>query len=166
MDDTRPQTRDVPVQAVTQSTIGPIVGVVDGSDAAPGEVGEFLTALQSVNYTGGTHIETSITLINMPPGDWDMQASASFSTHVGSVLFELVPIPTGMSNAMVGWMGVFSATASPAVDAEDLVLIGQSARGSFAVPTPLAFDIQVDQSTASGLPSGVMLIRIEARRRR
>jgi hypothetical protein len=158
---------DLPAPSSSTSTIGPIIGVVDGSDAAPGEVGEFLTSLITYAYLGyPTKNETTLTPINMPPGDWDLSASASFTTTTGSVLFELVPIPTGMSNAMVGWIGDFGPPGSMATDVEDLVLIGQIARGSFAVNTPLAFDVQVDQGTNTSLLGGTMTMRIEARRRR
>lgn len=146
--------------------IGPIIGVVDGSNAAPGEVGEFITALGTFNFTGATSTSMgTITLINAPPGDWDFTVSASFSTLVESVFFALSPVPVGMSNSMVGFSGTFTAGLGPGMDAEDIVLIGQSARGSFAVTTALSFVIQIIQNEA-GLLGGVMTMRIEGRRRR
>jgi hypothetical protein len=140
---------------------GPIIGVVDGSDAAPGEVGEFMTAIGTFNYAAGVANTGSITLINMPPGDWDFTISSSFTTLIGSALFELQPIPTGMSNSMFGLNGNFGAMAP-----ETVIIIGQSARGSFAVNTVMTFLVEVDQAITAGLPAGVMTLRIEARRRR
>lgn len=151
---------------VSPSTVGPIVGVVDGSDAAPGQVGEFLTATGTFAYAAGSGTGVTstgtINLISMPPGDWDFTISASFSNLITSALFELNPFPvTGMSNAMVGLNGNFTMSG----EAQTVVIIGQSARGSFAVTTALVFEVQVFNS-ATTEPAGTMTLRIEARRRR
>ena len=157
--------RPIPAQAVTQATIGPIVGVVDGSDAAPGEVGEFLIAAGTFNYAAGTAAGQGstghIALINMPPGDWDLTVSAAYTNLISSSLFFLDPLPTGMSNAMFGLNGNFTFPG----EAENVIIIGQSARGSFAVNTQLTFQVQVFQSSTA-LPAGTMTLGIEARRRR
>jgi hypothetical protein len=143
---------------------GPIIGVVDGSDAAPGEVGEFLTAEKSFTYAafaaGGTTSTGQIELINMPPGDWDMTISSSYSGLITGSLFFLNPQPTGVSNAMFGLNTNFTMAGE-----EEVIIIGQSARGSFAVNTLLSFEVQVYQGTA-GLTGGTMDLRIECRRRR
>jgi hypothetical protein len=152
--------------ATSPDFVGPIVGVVDGSDAAPGEVGEFLTAIGTFNYAASPATSTGqLAMINMPPGDWDIWASASFTTLIESTLFHLNPVPTGMSNSMFGLMGLFSVSNLVSMDVETLVLVGQTARGSFAVPTLLSFEVQVFQGSAS-LPAGTMILRVEARRRR
>ena len=152
--------------ATSPDFVGPIVGVVDGSDAAPGEVGEYLTASGDFNYAASPAGSTGqLALINMPPGDWDLWVSASFSTLIESTLFFLNPEPTGMSNAMFGVMGLFNVTQFVSLDVERVVLVGQTARGSFAVPTLLSFEVQVFQGSP-GLPAGVMTLRVEARRRR
>jgi hypothetical protein len=160
--------RDLPAPFTSTSTIGPIIGVVDGSAAAPGEVGEFITALGTFNYTAYPNTsQENITLLNLPPGDWDAEASASFTTAVGAVFFALAqPVPTGASNSMVGFAGDFGPAAGMAADVLDVALIGQTARLSFANPTPLIFVLQVDQATNSSLLAGTMTIRIECRRRR
>jgi hypothetical protein len=154
-----------PTISTTPPIPGPIIGVVDGSDASPGQVGEFLTAVGSFAYAAGNvgdGLSTGhINLINMPPGDWDLTISASFSTVITSALFNLDPFPvTGMSNAMAGLNGNFTTTTM-----EVAIIIGQSARGSFAVNTALVFLVEVYQGTTS-LPGGTMDLRIEARRRR
>jgi hypothetical protein len=157
---------DIITPMISTSPIpGPIIGVVDGSDAAPGQVGEFLTATGTFAYaagtTGGVTSTGSINLISMPPGDWDLTISAAFSTLITSALFELNPFPvTGMSNQMIGLNGNF--TTGSMVEA---VIIGQSARGSFAVTTALVFEVQVYQ-VGTALLAGTMSLRIEARRRR
>lgn len=155
-----------PTLSTTPPVPGPIIGVVDGSDAAPGQVGEFLTAVGTFAYaagaTGGVGSTGFINLITMPPGDWDFTIAASFTDLISSALFLLNPFPvTGMSNEMFGLNGNFTSS----MEAETVIIIGQSARGSFAVTTPLRFEVQVFQG-AAGLPAGTMALRIEARRRR
>lgn len=154
-----------PLTISTTPVYGPIVGVVDGSDAAPGEVGEFKFATGTFAYAAGTTAGVTstgtINLINMPPGDWDFTISASFSDLITSALFFLTPLPTGMSNPMFGLNGNFTMAG----EAETVVIIGQSARGSFAVNTLLSFEVQVFNN-ATTEPAGTMTLRIEARRRR
>lgn len=157
---------DVPPNlTVAANTIGPIIGVVDGSDAAPGEVGEFLTAVGSFAYAAGTVSGTTstgtINLITMPPGDWDLTVSASFTNVITAAVFYLnPPTPTGMSNSMAGLNADYTLAGT-----EETIIIGQCARGSFAVTTNLTFFVQVYNQSQSE-PAGTMDIRIEARRRR
>ena len=157
--------RDLPAPSSSTSTIGPIMGVTDGSDAAPGEVGEFLHATGTFNYAAGTATGTGSTgqidLLNVPPGDWDFTIAASFSGLITSALFFLNPVPTGVSNEMIGLNGNFTMPG----EEESIVIVGQSARGSFAVATLLSFEVQVYQSSAV-LTAGTMDLRVEARRRR
>jgi hypothetical protein len=157
--------RLTPTLSTSPPIPGPIIGVVDGSNAAPGQVGEFMTAVGTFAYAagGGTGVGSTgtINLINMPPGDWDFTISASFSNLITSALFFLNPLPTGMSNAMFGLNGNFTMSG----EAETVVIVGQSARGSFAVNTELTFEVQVFNSTTAE-PAGTMSLRIEARRRR
>lgn len=159
---------DIPAPSSSTSTIGPIIGVVDGTDAAPGEVGEFLTANGTFNYAAGTDgfgttSTGHITLINMPPGDWDMTIFAMFSTLITSALFLLDPYPvTGVSNKMFGLNGNFTGGVTGGITT---TIVGPSARGSFAVNTTLVFEVQVYQLGAT-LPAGVMNLHFEARRRR
>jgi hypothetical protein len=67
-----------------------------------------------------------------------------------------------MSNAMYGENSV--AAGSPT--SENIVTIGQSARGSFTVPTLLPFSVTVYQGTTSTLPAGTAYMYVEARRMR
>lgn len=158
--------RDLPAPSSSTSTIGPIIGVVDGSNAAPGEVGEFITGIGSFNFAGYPSVSNGfVNLLNVPPGDWDFTIAASFTTFVDGANFALSPKPVGMSNDMVGENANFFA-GSPTVPALNMVLVGQSARGSFAVTTNMTFEVNVDNSETGGLTAGVMALRLEGRRRR
>lgn len=57
---------------------GPIVGVTDGSNAAPGMVGEFVRIVSSnVIYNSGNNTDVGINSLNLTPGDWDVWGVAS-----------------------------------------------------------------------------------------
>jgi hypothetical protein len=53
-------------------------GVVDGSNAASGEVGEYLEATAGSFALAAGGFSTSATLV-LPPGEWDVQGHAYFS---------------------------------------------------------------------------------------
>ena len=58
-------------------------GVTDGSDAAPGEIGEFMSA----NGTGPIPTATPIDVVSLvlPAGDWDVSGSAGFLPSVANI---------------------------------------------------------------------------------
>ena len=52
-----------------------ITGVTDGSDAAPGQIGEFISSnVIAPGVTLATTVNKIITSINLTPGDWDVSA--------------------------------------------------------------------------------------------
>lgn len=154
--------RDLPAPSSSTSTIGPIIGVVDGSDAAPGEVGEFITGIGFFTYAGYPNVSNGfLTLLNVPPGDWDFTVSSSYTGLIDGSQFALSPKPQGMSNDMIGENANFAMGS-----VSNFVIIGQSARGSFAVTTTMTFEVNVDNSETVGLVGGQMGIRLEGRRRR
>lgn len=57
-------------------------GQVNGSDARPGTLGEYLEAYNYVPFpltgSGGNYIYTTAVSLVLPPGDWDAQAYAYF----------------------------------------------------------------------------------------
>lgn len=61
----------------------PVMGITDGSNAAPGEVGEVVAAYQSVTGAAGVYNVTGVSL-TLPPGDWlvtlNFLAAQSFNT--------------------------------------------------------------------------------------
>lgn len=170
MTDTWPQTRDLPAPPFSFPTRGPIVGVVDGSDAAPGEVGEFLSMDGFGTYAAyPTATVGTIPMLNMPPGDWDMWVSALFSSDIGGAFFQVpAPLPSRLSNSMAGYMALAAAVglAGSTTPVEGVIVIGITARGSFAVTTPINFTFRVDQSDNTSLPAGTIQLHMEARRRR
>ena len=69
---------------INQPTINQprLIGVTDGSDAAPGEVGEYIVARRDDLATFCNGSWYHVTGLTLSPGDWDVQAQAY--TIVGS----------------------------------------------------------------------------------
>jgi hypothetical protein len=136
----------------------PMQGVTDGSNAAPGNIGEYIILKAGMSYAASPAVTQQIVSVGvLPPGDWDITCTMLPTTQIGGTTFNLSPVPAGISNPMWG-----SNWSSPA---EDVIIIGQSARGSFTVPTLLAFNTTVSQ-VAAGLTAGTANFDIEARRAR
>ena len=94
------------IEALQVAVAGLRLGVTDGSEAAPGELGEFLfvarppseaIALQS----GAVH---DIVSLDLPAGDWDVQGALNTSGSSSNV------------NDIVVWVSGQSATPPPADD--------------------------------------------------
>lgn len=144
---------------------GPITGVIDGSDAMPGQVGEFIQAASGpLAYTGYPNVTTlPVSLIVVQPGDWDFWARMQATTPTGVIDYVLSPVPAGMSNTMESrwWTSNPAGTTPPAMP-----IVNSYARGSFSQPTLLPFVITVNQQTGSTLTAGTVQMWIEGRRRR
>jgi hypothetical protein len=140
----------------------PLQGVTDGSNAKSGYIGEFMTAISTMPFAAYPANNTGVvSTIVIPPGDWDLRGSMQFSAWFGYAGFNLSPVPAGVSNAMTGGLGV----GVPGTQVVDLAVInGATARGSFTVPTLLAFKWWVDQSQDSALLAGTANLTIDARR--
>ena len=67
----------------------PSKGVVDGSDAAPGQIGEIISSNVTTNVPFGSSTAANITSISLTPGDWDVQGEvwAVPSAAGGSAIF-------------------------------------------------------------------------------
>lgn len=145
---------------------GPITGVTDGSNAAAGEVGEYIGAITQISFAAyPQRTQTTVSPLVVQPGDWDLWASLYCSTEFGSVWFNLVPTPAGISNNLAGGnaLGITTGVAQAELLA---VVIGQSARGNFTVPTLLPFQVTIDQSADAALLAGTAYLQVEGRRRR
>lgn len=145
---------------------GPIMGVTDGSNAGPGQVGEFLGGQVGFSYAAYPSITNqTVSLTVIPPGDWDLWAWIWLSTATSGAFFGLDPAPTGISNNMAG-LNTFAGAGALDNLSEQILLLGAQARGSFSVPTLLPFVVIIDQSGATGLPAGTGELAFNARRRR
>ena len=78
-------------QAVSDA-LGQIpVGVSDGSDAAAGNVGEYMTSTSGA-ATLASNTLTNLSAINLTPGDWDVSGYVLFQAGAGTHTFFAVGI--------------------------------------------------------------------------
>jgi hypothetical protein len=139
---------------------GPIIGVSDGSDAAPGEVGEFVSFPISASYAAAPQTQF-IQMGVLQPGDWDIRGNLYFETFIEGVLAYLSPQPTGVSNDMLACNQINAATGSP--DTAGVALTLPTARASFAVPTLFVLKMLTNYWGAGG-NAGTAVGNFEARR--
>lgn len=141
-----------------QGPSGGIPGVTDGSNAGPGQIGEFVSFSSAISYAVATGQTFNISLGVLAPGDWDLRSSLQFSTPFDGVSYYLNPMPSGFSNAMFGEL---LDAGSAGLISQYAVVVGMAARGSVSVPTLMPFTVNVNSSAA-----GQATLTIEARRMR
>lgn len=132
-----------------------VAGVTDGSWAQPGQVGEVVQFITPVSYGEGTQTQ-NVSAGILPPGDWDLYASAGFSTVLLGAQFVLNPVPAGFDFAL--------NAASQASLNEGIVLVSQLGLAHTSAPSLLAY--AVTTNVAAGTGAGTMTLFTVGRRRR
>jgi hypothetical protein len=120
-------------------------GVTDGSDAAAGQVGEYLTASSSGSVGLGTGAVVNIATLPLTAGDWDVQGNIIFNptgaatyaaASVNTASAALGPVATRVPGAgggvqmRIGTGGTFRVSVSAAATA---YLVAQTAFTSGAM---------------------------------
>lgn len=138
---------------------GPIRGVVDGSVAAPGEVGEYLVFHQDNNFAGTDGVwETQVAAFAiLPPGDWDVTGSCIWTFACRGGIMTVANEPAGQR---MPWLGEWDAGAN---DPMSLMTLTSPAIG-FSVSVPTLIPVQL-QTLGSGT-AGATSFCISARRMR
>ena len=117
---------------------GPIVGVTDGSNAAPGDVGEYiLTGRSDLAQFADAGWIIALTLL-VQPGDWDMQAYSYGTTNTSN--FAIMLDDTENPTPGTGWPPVNNPFAGGQFNAgpgNNSVQTG-IVRYSLAVPTVIS----------------------------
>jgi hypothetical protein len=128
-------------------------GVTDGSNAAAGEIGEYLTA-SSGTVAVSSNTQTNIISLALTPGDWDLWGNLTLSATAGST-----NVQGGITTVSGG-------------GAQDVALVGPSVSAFFTAIVPRRVSITVTTTFyvtgfmifASGTGSASASLR--ARRRR
>lgn len=136
----------------------PLIGVTNGSQAQPGQVGEYVEIEVSVPYTAATQTQT-VTMGILQPGDWDVWQFCSFTTYVTGAQFNLAPVPAGFSHIL---FGASEASGSGTVG---IVVVSAAAQASISVPTLVVFSLTTN-GTSAGPAAGTANMFFCARRRR
>lgn len=123
----------------------PFQGVTDGSNAAPGDIGEFISVVPVANitYPSGTQIQSSLSLT---AGDWELggfQNLNSIGAGWIAMTANIVATPGGTL-----WNGNVMLGNSP-----NFCLLYGTVRYSGSVPTNVTFNVTA--SITGGGPWGV-----------
>lgn len=150
-----PAVADAIVAALVESGSAlPLIGVTNGADAQPGQVGEFVLLSQSINLATGTNTQT-VSLGILQPGDWAVWAYMNFGIEFISASYVLSPQPAGFTYTLT------AASASPTTTPQYQMVITPLGRALTSVPSPITFQVTTDVTTA-----GNALLSFGARRMR
>lgn len=129
------------------------MGVTDGSDALPGEIGEFIQFGQTVPLPTA---QTTFPLVMgaLGAGDWDCWVHCTTNIPLGNLMFVLNPVPLGFSDNM-------STVAWVPGTTELLTQMSNIVRALIAEPVVISFDI----STAANMGTN-LIFWFNARRMR
>lgn len=124
----------------------PLIGVTNGSDAQPGQVGEYIWFQQELAAQTGTSTQ-NVSLGVLQPGDWDCMCYLVTGMSFTEINFFLLPapVPPGFSGRMQGVFAVASAVST----VEDQFVLGTSARALISQPTLIAFTVTMDLADVS-----------------
>ena len=153
---------------ISPTLISPrLIGVTDGSDAAPGEIGELLVATPGTYISGTAAAWTQLfpTGLTLPPGDWDVTGHLVFSTAGVTALsglffrWSVTPNEGGGINISVAPGVTIPPTAA------NFTLLMPTVR--YLLTTPTAINVAW-MGSVTGSGSGMQMIpcRIRARRMR
>lgn len=130
----------------------PLIGVTNGADAQPGQVGEWVMMTQYPSYPAGSNTQ-AVTMGVLQPGDWDCWARGDTATPQNSAALTLNPMPAGFVPEMtfgINTTGEWDTIVVPPV------------RALISVPTLINFSLTTVPNSAAGQATIVFI----ARRRR
>lgn len=137
----------------------PTLGVTNGSDAQPGQVGEFIPFDLAGTYPTGNSTQV-LSVGVLPPGDWNLDGALGIGGSIDSVFTSIVPTPAGFSWNMGGYQAV---SAAPSTASEFVIIPLVPTRASVSVPTLLPFTLTI---AAGANPGANFQYVIRARRAR
>jgi hypothetical protein len=150
---------DPDLQAILNA---PRMGVTDGSNALPGQVGEFLSgqAVYQVPALGAGISWSGIGgPITLPAGDWMCSAYGYTGVPYEGVFIGMVTMPPGLSTDMAGGLSLTAGAVGTVVN-------GVPARALVTTPTLLPFTLSVLGAPSAASVAGPFTIQVEAWRMR
>jgi hypothetical protein len=96
----------------------PLAGVTNGSNAAAGQIGEFLSSVQTANVSIAATTATNITSLVLTAGDWDVSGEAQVLTSSPSASIQAMintvsaTIPSPGISTATGYVAVIASSGS------------------------------------------------------
>lgn len=154
---TNPAVAEAIIAAIQKSGSNlPLLGVTDGSNAQPGQVGEYVRFQQTVSILGTAQTQ-SVTMGVLQPGDWDVWLFAGPQGWTADIQIYLDPLPAGFIDSGYAILGDMGAVPIAAV--------GMTTRGSISVPTLMVMTLTTNNS-GPGSGNSTCGCILTARRRR
>jgi hypothetical protein len=143
----------------------PLKGVTDGSNAATGNIGEWLNGPAQVAYAAYPAITTQVVSpLVLSPGDWDVWAAMQTTGEFDTARFLMsYPYPAGFSGGLIG---TFTAGNPAGVDFAYVVILSTVLRANVMVPTVIPMTVTIDLYGTAGLAAGTAYLNVYARRMR
>lgn len=135
----------------------PLIGVTNGADAQPGQVGEWIDYGLAVSYTAATQSQP-VTMGTLPPGDWDIWASCNLEPGNTGGSFILNPVPAGFTALGLQTIG------AAAVTGQNISVVSAVERALTSVPSLINFTLTTNMGGSGS--AGAAGIYFTARRRR
>ena len=126
----------------------PLIGVTNGADAQPGQVGQWVQTNTTFPFLGASQTQ-SVTVGVLQPGDWDMWCSINFSVAIVDVGIALNPVPVGVVGNMAT---VVYANSTP----QSTTLEAVPTRALLSVPTLIVFQVITNNTGTGGAGSGIL----------
>jgi hypothetical protein len=141
----------------------PLIGVTNGSNAQPGQVGEYIQwYIATQPFAVGDNVTQSVTLGVLQPGDWQCWCGFAVNGPTGNVWVQLNPTPAGFSTNMWGQaqedLGTYGGVAG-------FTVLTMDARASLSVPTAVVYSLGIDNA-ATGATATLGNFTFGARRAR
>jgi len=133
----------------------PLIGVTNGADAQPGQVGEYVQFVSTLPIPIGATNQAPLQSGVLQPGDWDVYAWMQTNGSGTDVAFYLNPIPAGFANQASGsdWGSTTGSGGG--------IIIGSMCRALISVPTLMVFAVDFTSAITQ-----TATLTVEARRRR
>jgi hypothetical protein len=144
-------------------------GVTDGTQAAPGMVGEVARSEVSgsiTNLVTGIPQTVNYSQMVLQPGDWDMMYRVLAGPGLMGMSNFTSPMPAGMQDAMDAVILGYSITATPVGEFQQVSLVSPMVQGNFSVPTLLSFSLTLIPGYVTGITTISWSSRFRARRMR
>lgn len=146
---------------------GPIMGVVNGTNAKQGMVGEVVTTSLDGTFTAAPQSQ-ALSSVVLQPGDWDVSLKCSLLAPAGSTIgntggsIELSPLPAGVKPMKAEF---YTAGTNKVMS------VGMSAEPTqvnITTPTLLAFMLKTNQTgyATGDEAGGTFTVQVYARRMR
>ena len=135
----------------------PLTGVTNGSDAQPGQVGEWVEYVAEPAYSGAIDQTVVAPMGVLNPGDWDYWFQVSPSNTTTTVAAYINPLPPGFTS------GLF-ATVDAGTGSQATTLVSSTGRALISVPSLVTLQLSMNWVAVS--PPGTANCVFMARRRR